>query len=56
LTPSLASSTIASSLIEGFSHMVLADRLTRAQWRSRSGVTPSNARAPSNTLEPSQNA
>jgi len=27
---------------------------TRGQWRSRSGVTPSKARAPSNTVEPSQ--
>ena len=36
--------------------MVLAERLTRAQCRSRSGVTPSKARAPSNTLEPSQKA
>src|SRR6202451_930767 len=33
----------------GFKHMLLADSLTRAQWRSRSGVVPSNARAPSNT-------
>ena len=33
-----------------------ADRLTRARWRSRSGVTPSKARAPSNTVEPSHMA
>src|SRR5580704_1387927 len=29
--------------------MTLADSLTRAQCKSRSGVTPSKARAPSNT-------
>src|SRR5215472_12144706 len=33
-----------------------ADALSRWQWRSRSGVTPSKARAPSNTEEPSQKA
>src|SRR5437660_10544782 len=33
-----------------------AESLTRAQWSSRSGVTPSNARAPSNTIEQSQAA
>ena len=38
----------------GLSAMVLADALTRAQCRSRSGATPSKARAPSNTMEPSQ--
>ena len=47
---------IASTLMIGFSHIVLAERLSRAQCRSRSGVTPSKARAPSNTLDPSQNA
>ena len=31
-----------------------AEALTRAQCRSTSGVVPSNARAPSNTEEPSQ--
>ena len=36
--------------------MDLAERLSRAQCLSRSGVTPSKARAPSNTLEPSQKA
>ena len=36
--------------------MVLAEALTRAQCRSRSGATPSKARAPSNTEEPSQMA
>src|SRR5262245_9529645 len=33
-----------------------AEALRRSQWRSRSGVTPSNARAPSKTEEPSQKA
>ncbi len=33
----------------GLSHIALADSLTRAQCRSRSGATPSNARARSNT-------
>ena len=36
--------------------MALAERLSRAQCLSRSGVTPSKARAPSNTLVPSQKA
>src|ERR1700678_1583908 len=40
----------------GFSHMVFAERLRRARCWSRSGVRPSKARAPSNTLEPSQKA
>src|SRR5271157_1013452 len=56
LTPSRASSTIASTLIVGFRHRAFAERLRRAQYLSRSGVTPSKARAPSNTLEPSQKA
>src|ERR1700757_1902154 len=34
--------------------MVLAERLRRAQCLSRSGATPSKARAPSNTLDASQ--
>src|SRR5262249_153053 len=33
-----------------------AEALRRSQWRSRSGVTPSKARAPSKTEEPSQKA
>src|ERR1700733_10561130 len=40
----------------GFNHMVFAELLRRARCRSRSGVRPSKARAPSNTLEPSQKA
>ena len=35
------------------SPIAAADRLMRAKWRSRSGVTPSKARAPSNTAEAS---
>ena len=34
--------------------MVLAEAFTRAKCRSASGVVPSNARAPSNTDDPSQ--
>ena len=34
--------------------MVLAEALTRAKCKSASGATPSKARAPSNTEEPSQ--
>jgi hypothetical protein len=56
LIPSQASSWIASAAIVGFSHIVSAEWLTRAQCRSRSGATPSNARAPSNTLDASQKA
>src|SRR5271163_631857 len=40
----------------GFRNSFLAESLTRAQCRSRSGVTPSKARAPSNTTEQSQAA
>src|SRR6476620_1574504 len=40
----------------GFRLRASAERLTRAKCRSRSGVTPSKARAPSNTDEPSQAA
>src|SRR5271163_4544354 len=54
--PSRVSSAIASMLMVGFNHIVFAELLRRARCRSRSGVTPSKARAPSNTLEPSQKA
>src|SRR5271169_6569494 len=54
--PSRVSSAIASTLMVGFNHMVFAELLRRARCRSRSGVRPSKARAPSNTLEPSQKA
>src|SRR5271170_6966502 len=40
----------------GFRNSFLAESLTRAQCRSRSGVTPSKALAPSNTTEQSQAA
>src|SRR5262245_6520847 len=39
-----------------FRNRAPAESFTRAQWRSRSGTTPSKARAPSNTEEPSQAA
>src|SRR3712207_566072 len=47
---------MVSTSIVGFSPSAAAEALTRAQCRSRSGVTPSKARAPSNTEEPSQTA
>src|SRR5262249_47538164 len=40
----------------GLRKNLAAESLTRAQCRSRSGVVPSNARAPSNTQLPSQAA
>ena len=40
----------------GLRNIVLAEALTRAQCRSRSGAVPSKMRAPSNTEEPSQMA
>src|SRR3984957_9612735 len=40
----------------GLRHMTFAERLSLAQCWSRSGVTPSKARAPSNTLVPNQKA
>src|SRR5262245_49134793 len=40
----------------GFRPNARAEALRRWQWRSRSGVTPSKARAPSNTEEASQKA
>src|SRR5271163_1075373 len=55
-SPSFARSSIASTVIVGLRHMVLAERLRRAKCLSRSGVTPSKARAPSNTLDPNQKA
>ena len=45
-----------SSGTNAFRKKLSAERLTRAQCRSRSGVTPSKVRAPSNTMEPSQAA
>src|SRR5947209_11248915 len=54
--PSRASRTQVSTETVGFKKSFAAESLTRAQWSSRSGVTPSNARAPSNTIEQSQAA
>src|SRR5215467_4410832 len=56
LRPSATSPTQASTVTSGLRKNLAADSLTRAQCRSRSGVTPSNARAPSKTEEPSQAA
>src|SRR5580704_5072930 len=56
LIPSRASLTHSSTGTEGFKKSFFAESLTRAQWRSRSGVTPSKALAPSNTIEQSQAA
>src|SRR6185437_13277504 len=53
LTPSSASASHSWSLTTGFSLKARADSLTLAQCRSRSGVTPSKARPPSNTTEAS---
>src|SRR5262245_14347207 len=47
---------IVSTGCVGFRLNARAEALRRSQCRSRSGVTPSKARAPSNTEEPSQKA
>src|SRR6476659_10651392 len=52
--PSRVSRIHSSTATIGLRNIVLAEALTRAQCRSRSGALPSNARAPSNTEEPSQ--
>src|SRR5215813_3410853 len=54
--PSLTKAMIASTDCVALRPSAPADALRRSQCRSRSGVTPSKARAPSNTEEPSQNA
>src|SRR5262245_5147919 len=54
--PSATSSIHCSTGTAGVSDSAVAESFTRAQWSFRSGVTPSNARAPSNTDEPSQAA
>ena len=54
--PSRVSPIHSSTETVGLRNMVLAEALTRAQCRSRSGATPSKTRAPSNTEEPSQMA
>src|SRR6476660_9022230 len=56
LKPSLTRPRIDSTDCVAFRPSALADALRRSQWRSRSGVTPSKARAPSKTEEPSQKA
>src|SRR5436190_2120475 len=40
----------------GLRPSAIAEAFTRLAWRSRSGATPSNQRAPSNTLVPSHMA
>src|SRR6202035_1159838 len=54
--PSRARPSQVSASTTGLRRKLSADWLTRAQCRSRSGATPSNARAPSNTVEPSHAA
>src|SRR6202022_5036327 len=54
--PSRVSLIHCSKESVGFKYSFVADSLTREQCRSRSGVTPSNARAPSKTIEQSQAA
>ncbi len=52
--PSREMAVSSSAETGGMSPMRSADSTQRAQCRSRSGATPSKARAPSNTIEPSQ--
>ena len=52
-SPSQVSPTISSGVIVGSRPSARAEALTRAAWRSRSGATPSNQRAPSKTEEAS---
>src|ERR1700730_2986818 len=54
--PSRASPSQVSASTTGLSLKLIADWLTRAQCRSRSGATPSNARAPSKTVDASHAA
>src|SRR3982751_4546671 len=54
--PSLTRPIQVSGVTIGLRNSFGAESFTRAQCRSRSGVTPSKARAPSNTDEPSQAA
>src|SRR5271169_4698187 len=56
VNPSRASLTQVSAETTGFRNSLAAEALTRAQWRSRSGETPSKCRAPSNTTEQSHAA
>src|SRR3569833_4668688 len=52
--PSCTRPSHSSVDTSGLKCIVFADAFTRVQCRSRSGATPSNTRAPSNTEEPSQ--
>ena len=54
--PSATRPIQVSLVTSGLRNSFGAELFTRAQCRSRSGVTPSKARAPSNTEEASQNA
>src|SRR5271168_2952186 len=54
--PSCVSFIQVSTETLGFRKSFFAESFTRAQCKSRSGVTPSNALAPSNTMEHSQAA
>src|SRR5712692_6330526 len=54
--PSATRPSQLSSETSGFKRKCSAESFTRAQCSARSGVTPSKARAPSNTIEPSQAA
>src|SRR6266545_3183811 len=54
LRPSRVSSIQVSVGTSGLSRKLAAEVFTRVQCRSRSGATPSKARPPSNTIEPSQ--
>src|SRR3954469_13073603 len=54
--PSATNPIHVSCGTSGLRNSLGAESFTRAQCRSRSGVTPSKARAPSNTDEPSQAA
>src|SRR5437899_5439830 len=54
--PSRASWIHVSVETVGLRNNLRAESLTLAQWSARSGVTPSNARAPSKTMEQSQAA
>src|SRR3546814_9277024 len=54
--PSCAISIISPAVYTAFRPKLSAERTRRAQCLSRSGVTPSKARAPSNTTEAIQAA
>src|SRR5438045_7526530 len=54
--PSATRPIQVSFVTRGLRNSFGAESFTRAQCKSRSGITPSNARAPSNTTEQSQAA